>query len=196
MLLRQQLEDGYADDIIAAVNRDPSCSSPKIIVLVSGSASASSEVRLLELGADCVQRDPIRADVVMAYLSKYMQPLTVTRRSAVPDCVHFAGARLNRLERILHRRNSAVRLTPREVTLLEILAECGGKIVTYEILYNDVLGRRFRGDTSNMRVLLGKLGSSFKSIGVALQDHVDVIAKTGYRYRGSEENIAVRDDHL
>ncbi len=189
MLLRHRLEDGYADDVIAAASYDPSFENTKIIVLLANSAAASSEVRLLEIGADCVQRDPIRADVVMAYIAKYIRHSTssATSRSSVPaDCINFAGARLDSLERTLRSRESSVQLTPREVTLVEILAESAGKILTYETLYSDVLGRRYRGDTSNMRVLLGKLGSSLKSVGVSLQDHVDVIAKTGYRYRSPQ----------
>lgn len=184
-LLRHQLEDGYADDIIAALNRDQSSSNTKIIVLLSGSATASSEVRLLQLGADCVQRDPIRADVVLAYLAKYVRPLATSRPPAKSGYVDFAGARFDLLGRTLQYRGSVVQLTPREVTLLEVLAESAGNIVTYETLYNDVLGRRFRGDTSNMRVLLGKLGSSFKLLGVTLQEYIDVIPKTGYRYRSA-----------
>jgi DNA-binding response OmpR family regulator len=192
MLLRQQLEDGYADDVISALSRPSSAPSPRIIVLLSASASASCEVRLIEMGADCIQRDPIRSDVVLAYLAKYIR-LSRTRRSAgEPSAVHFAGARLNPLERTLHLNGSAVSLTPREVMLVEVLAESKDHVVTYEILYSEVLGRRFRGETSNMRVLLGKLGSSIKPLGLILQHHVDVIPKTGYRYHWSNRVPAPR----
>ena len=192
VLLRHQLEDGYADDIITALNQDRSSSNAKIVVLLAGAATASTEVRLLELGADCVQRDPIRADVVLAYLSKYVRSSAPSGPPVKSGYVDFAGARFDPLSRTFQCRSSTVQLTPREATLLEILAESPGKIVTYETLYNDVLGRRYRGDTSNMRVLLGKLGSSFKSTGVALQDHVEVIPKTGYRYRMPDvENAAL-----
>ena len=44
-------------------------------------------------------------------------------------------------------------------------------------------GRRFRGDTSNLRVLLGKLTASAVSLGISLQKWVEVIPKLGYRYR-------------
>ena len=181
VLVRHQLEDGYADDIIALLNQHRPSSNTKIIVLLQGSAAASSEVRLLELGADCVQRDPIRADVVVAYLAKYMRSETRTGDPIESACVSFAGARFDPLARSLECRGATVQLTPREISLLETLAESAGKVVTYETLYNDVLGRRFRGDTSNMRVLLGKLGSSFKRLGVPLQEHVEVIPKTGYK---------------
>lgn len=185
IIVRHQLEDGYADDIIAALCGGASTQSTKLIVLLAAAASASTEVRLLEMGADCVQRDPIRTDVVLAYIARYIQ-LTSTARPAMHlSEIHFAGARLNPVERTLRLRDSIVSLTPREVALIEFLTESTDQVATYESLYNEVLGRRFRGDTSNMRVLLGKLGSSLKPLGLVLQDHVEVIPKTGYRYHYS-----------
>jgi DNA-binding response OmpR family regulator len=182
MLVRHQLEDGYADDVIAALADISSTPATMIIVLLAAVASASTEVRLLEIGADCVQRDPIRSDVVLAYVAKYIRVSSTNRPIVSSSDIHFAGARLNPLERTLRLRDVIVALTPREVTLIEFLAESSDRIVTYESLYHEVLGRRFRGDTSNMRVLLGKLGSSIKPLGLVLQDHVEVIPKTGYRY--------------
>jgi DNA-binding winged helix-turn-helix (wHTH) protein len=72
------------------------------------------------------------------------------------------------------------------VTLVELLAHSGGELLTYECLYSDILGRSFRGDTSNMRVLLGKLTASLQPIGIGVRRWVEVIPKTGYRYKASE----------
>lgn len=185
LLVRHQLDDGYADEVIAALGSGVSATGTKIVVLLSGATSSAAEVRLLQLGADCVQRDPIRCDVVLAYIAKYIRFPTTNRPIVNKTEIHFAGARLNPLERTLRLRDQSVSLTPREVTLIEYLADSTDRIVTYESLYNDVLGRRFRGDTSNMRVLLGKLGSSIKPLGLVLHQHVEVISKTGYRYRSS-----------
>ena len=182
MLVRHQLEDGYADDVIAALSNGTSMPLTRIIVLLAAVASASTEVRLLEIGADYVQRDPIRSDVVLAYIAKYIRLSSTARPTVSSSDIQFAGARLNPLERTLQLRDVIVSLTPREVALIEFLAESTDRVVTYESLYHEVLGLRFRGDTSNMRVLLGKLGSSIRPLGLVLQDHVEVIPKTGYRY--------------
>ena len=184
LLVRHQLEDGYVDDVIAALGDCAAVSGTKIIVLLSGNTSPAVEARLVELGADSVQRDPIRSDVVLAYIKKYVRLSNTIRPPAVVNDIPFAGARLNPLERTLRLRDRCVSLTPREVALIEYLAHSGDRIVTYESLYNDILGRRFRGDTSNMRVLLGKLGSSIKPLGLELHRYVEVISKTGYRYHG------------
>jgi DNA-binding response OmpR family regulator len=184
LLVRHQLEDGYADDVLAALSTGSSTTT-RVIVLLSAAAAASTEARLLELGADNVQRDPVRSDVVLAYIYKYIRFSSTDRSANRPSDIHFAGARLDPLQRTLRLDNLVVSLTPREVALVEFLAESADRVVTYDSLYSEVLGQRFRGDTSNMRVLLGKLGSSLRPLGLVLQHHVEVIPKTGYRYHFS-----------
>jgi hypothetical protein len=51
------------------------------------------------------------------------------------------------------------------------------------MLYSEILGRRFAGETSNMRVLLGKLGKTTAKVGLDVRQWVEVIPKLGYRYR-------------
>jgi DNA-binding response OmpR family regulator len=183
LLVRFQLEDGYSDDVIASIAAANAHSRAKIIVLLPATTPTSIEARQLEIGADCVQRDPIRSEVLLAYLAKYVE--SSPQQSVGPESppIEFAGATLNILERTLKLGDDVVGLTPREVMLAELFIEAQGKVVTYDVLYSEILGRRFQGDTSNMRVLLGKLGASLERAGISMRDYVEVIPKTGYRYR-------------
>lgn len=184
-LVRHKLDDGYSDDVIASIAALHLLPTTKIIVLVAAGTLSSTEVRQLSLGADCVRRDPVRTDVLTAYLAKYVSASRILRldTARVPTkTADFCGAVLCAIERTLRHDGQAVWLTPREVALVELLAHSHGEVVTYDTLYGEVLGRRFRGDTSNMRVLLGKLGASTRSVGIALHQWVQVIPKTGYRY--------------
>jgi DNA-binding winged helix-turn-helix (wHTH) protein len=99
------------------------------------------------------------------------------------DAMHFAGAVFNPVDRTVRIDGQTICLTPREARLIEFLAESPGTVVTYETLYIEILGRTFGGDTSNMRVLLGKLAGSLKQVGISVRACVDVIPKAGYRYR-------------
>jgi DNA-binding winged helix-turn-helix (wHTH) protein len=81
-------------------------------------------------------------------------------------------------------------ITPREALLLELLIRAEPEVVSYETLYNEILGRKFRGDTSNMRVLLAKLSISARAVGITLRSHINVIPKTGYRYRRLDQTTA------
>jgi DNA-binding response OmpR family regulator len=188
VVVRQKLDDGYSDDVIAVLANLGMLPATKVIVLAAGAIAASVEARQVSIGADCIQRDPVRIDILAAYIGKYLAtpPASLAPVAARGVAIiAFSGASLDPLERTLQHDGRSVGLTPREVTLIELLTRSSGEIVTYETLYSEILERRFRGDTSNMRVLLGKLSASAQQVGIALREWVDVIPKTGYRYRSA-----------
>lgn len=193
VLTRQKLSDGYSDDVIALLTAARLQPAAKVIVLAAAGSSSAAEARQIALGADCVLRDPVRTDVLLAYLVKYDRtigrvPGRAKSRSAKK--ISFAGAVLQPAERVLRCGQQTAQLTPREVELIELLLHSRGEIVTYDALYSEILGRPFRGDTSNMRVLLGKLGISAARVGIILRQWIEVIPKTGYRYRGVRRAVA------
>jgi len=184
IILRHKLSDGYSDDVMPKIRLLPGGTGAKIIVLVDAAQTSSAEARQLRLGADCVQRDPIRSEILAAYIEKFLA--THSRRfgdqsSSGSEVIKFAGARLSLDDRVLHGSNQHLRISPKEAELAESLFHARGTVIRYEVLYDDVLGRKFAGDTSNMRVLLGKLSTSFRHIGINLRHWIEVIPKTGYR---------------
>lgn len=185
IVARHRLEDGYSDDIIAAMPISAGSMAARLIILLEAGIPSSIEVRQVALGADCVLRNPIRTDVLAAYIARYQKAapssLTPPARSE-PSRIEFCGGLFAPMERTLQHGEKRVSLTPREAMLIEILTQSTGAVASYERLYGEILGRRFRGDTSNMRVLLGKLATSCHSVGISMRPHVQVIPKTGYRY--------------
>lgn len=185
VVTRHRLGDGFADDILAAIRAKGEAPATRTIVLLDADTPTALEVRQLALGADCVLRYPVRSDVLVAYIAKYYsqapnRPISTIQSESAS--VTFCGAVLAPLERTLKLSDECVSLTPREVTLIELLVQTPGKLVSYERLYSEVLERKFRGDTSNMRVLLGKLGNSCLALGIQLRRYVKVVPKSGYRY--------------
>jgi len=186
VLTRRRLGDGYSDDVLTALAAAGLMGAVKVVVLIGAGTPAAVEARQVELGADCVQRDPVRPDVLVEYLVKYLRASKRSHRPATPavsPTFPFAGARVDPIERQLQVGSASGHLTPHEVALVELLVQSEGEVVTYDTLYSEILSRRFRGDTSNMRVLLGKLAQSARGVGVPLREWVDVIPKLGYRYR-------------
>jgi len=186
VLTRRRLGDGYSDDVLAALAAAGMTAAANVVVLIGAGTPASVEARQVALGADCVQRDPVRPEVLVEYLAKYNTGQPRVRRET-PRIVRapfsFAGALVDPVERTLQHRKRIVHLTPHEVDLIELLIPSEGGVLTYDTLYSDLLERRFRGDTSNMRVLLGKLMASARTVGLPLRKWVQVIPKLGYRYR-------------
>lgn len=186
VLTRHRLSDGYADDVIAALTESNLISSTKVVVLSAPGILSSAEARLVRLGADCVLHDPVRVEVLLEYLAKYRRASAAspTSRPAPEEKIlEFAGGRVLLVDRQWQRGKRVARLTPREISLIETLVQSEGNAVTYHNLFSDILGRRFRGDTANLRVLLGLLDASARKIGIDLRSWVEVIPKLGYRYR-------------
>lgn len=188
VVIRRRVEDGYSDDLLSSLQSSTAGPRSRVIVLAPASLPSADEVRQLALGADYVLRDPVRAEVLAAYIAKL--------RCAATNCVlpsegeprhalHLAGGTFDPAERTLRHKETCVQLTPREAELARLLLERSGEIVSYDELYDHLLNRRFSGDTSNMRVLLGKLIATAARAGVPLRDSIQVIPKTGYRYRGN-----------
>ncbi len=183
-LLRQRVDDGSADDAIAALRAHRHGQGARCLVLLPADTSSAHEARLIDLGADCSLRDPIRPEVLLAYLSRWTagpaRP-AAAGGSAAGRRLALAGATLDPLRRTLRRGSALVTITPREAELAEILARSAGEVVTYDMLYAEILGRPFNGETTNLRVLLGKLAASLRRLDLDLTRGVEVIAKVGYR---------------
>ena len=182
ILARHQLSDGFADHLLREIGPETP-GRPRLIILASPGLAAAEEARQISLGADCVLRDPVRSEVLLAYLARYLRRKEQDRSASAraPSVLAFAGGELRPEDRTLRLRRATRTLTPREAALAEVLAARPGEVVTYETLYGEVLGRRSRGDTSNLRVLLGKLAASCGELGGELRAWVEVIPKAGYR---------------
>ncbi len=170
---------------MAALAASRSLPAAKVIVLLEPGASSAQSARQIALGVESVQRDPVRTEVLLEYLARYRQVKAVPaqpNRRETRQPFQLAGAIIRPVERQLCHGRQLISLTPREVQLTELLFEAPGEVVTYESLYNEILGSKFHGETSNMRVLLGKLNASFRSAGLTFRTFVEVIPKTGYRY--------------
>lgn len=185
VVVRHQLSDGFSDHVLAWINEAGWQGRIRCLVLAPAGTPAAAEIRQIQLGADCVLRDPLRTGVLLALLEKYLReakPAAPSLPEGSDAIIAFAGGSLHRASRKLTYRRRSRLLTPREVELIEALTRTPGQVVRYETLYDEILGRPFRGDTSNMRVLLRKLTVSAAALGLRVRDWVEVIAKSGYRY--------------
>ena len=185
IVTRHRLSDGFSDDVLAAMAGASLHGRSRVVVLIPAGSPSALEARQVALGADVVHRDPVRADVISAYLARFRRrarPAGAAAPPRTPRTLSFAGGTVGILDRTLHHSGRTTTMTSRESELVQALFEFRGRVATYDMLYSEILGRRFTGDTSNMRVLLGKLTSSFHAVGLDLRACLAVVAKTGYRY--------------
>ena len=183
VVTRASLVDGYSDDLLALLAKVEPLPGTRVIVLADADCTPRQEARQLSLGADCVLRDPLRPDVLLEYIAKFLRPAHAPPSRQPPtEQIILAGAILQPDQQQLRRARRAVHLTPREIELARLLAESPDKIVTYHFLYGELFHRTFSGDTANLRVLLGKLVSSYRKLGLDLRAQIQVTPKSGYCY--------------
>ncbi len=183
VLTRINLSDGYSDDILSLLHKAGFLPNTRVIVLAGADCSPRQEARQLSLGADCVLRDPLRPDVLLEYIAKFLRasPPSMTR-PLPPDDFALAGATVLSDQQQLQCGARATHITPKEVELARLLSESPGKTLTYGLLYGELFNRAFPGDSVNLRVLLGKLSSSYRKLGLDLRSAVRVTPKSGYCY--------------
>jgi len=181
VVTRRRLPDGVSDDVLAHLGKDgPTC----VIVLAPADCPPRDETRQISLGADHVLRDPVRIEVLMELAARHLMRPAASATPAPGDSpgYTFAGVRVFPHEHRLERNGVSVRATPKVIELVQILYRNRERVASYALLYDELFGRHFAGDTANCRVLLAKADAVFHQLGVSLRDHITVIPKSGYLY--------------
>lgn len=183
LVMRSRLGEGYSDDVFSYFRKTHLAQQPWTIVLMRGDSSSTDEARQIALGADCVLRDPVRIDVLLEYVAKYREASRArAAQTTDPISYRIGNVLVFPQEHRIQLGAQSVHVAPQEIGLLRLLAHSDNHVVSYASLYSQLFNRRFDGNTTNSRVLLGKVVASFKRLGVDLRKCVQVIAKSGYRY--------------
>lgn len=183
VVTRVNLSDGYSDDILSLLDKSGLLPDARVIVLAGADCPPRQEARQLALGADCVLRDPLRPSVLLEYIAKFLRTSALSKtRPLPPDNFTLAGATVLADQQQLQCGGRSTHITPKEVELARLLSESPGKTLTYGLLYGELFNRAFPGDSANLRVLLGKLSSSFRKLGLDLRAAIRVTPKSGYCY--------------
>jgi DNA-binding response OmpR family regulator len=193
VVTRTNLADGYSDDLLALLSKAELLPGTRVIVLARADCTPRQEARQLSLGADCVLKDPLRPEVLLEYIAKFLRtPQVPARRLPPAEQILLAGATILPDQQQMHYAGRAVHLTPREIELARLLAESPGRTITYHFLYSELFNRTFSGDTVNLRVLLGKLVSSYRKLGIDLRALIRVTPKSGYCYLPRSPGRAIK----
>ncbi|MFL6196795.1 MAG: response regulator transcription factor [Thermoanaerobaculia bacterium] len=140
--------DGYA--VIAAVRRLDA--TPVLVLSVRG--EEEDKVRALDLGADDYVTKPFSLRELLARVR------TQLRRGgggAAPEVLRFPGLEIDRARRVVTQEGREVRLTPTELSILELLAAQAGKPVTLRQIVATVWKGAPATTADTVRVHVGSL---------------------------------------
>jgi two-component system KDP operon response regulator KdpE len=124
------------------------------ILVVSGRSDSWDKVEALDAGADDYVTKPFAADELLARIR------ALTRRTpaaADEPTVTFGDVTVDLSAHLVTRAGTAVRLTPTEWRLLEVLLRNQDRLVSKEVLLSEVWGPQYTTDAGYLRLYLSQL---------------------------------------
>jgi two-component system, OmpR family, KDP operon response regulator KdpE len=124
------------------------------ILVVSGRSGSLDKVDALDAGADDYVTKPFAADELLARIRALSRR---TPTAADEPVVTFGDVVVDLAAHIVTRAGAAVRLTPTEWRMLEVLVRNPDRLVTRETLLTEVWGPQYTTDTGYLRLYLAQL---------------------------------------
>ena len=124
------------------------------IVVLSARDTQSAKVDALDAGADDYVTKPFGMDELLARCRAALRRATPERRQPVVTTAAFT---VDLAAHKVLRDGVAVRLTPTEWHLLEVLVQNPGRLVTQQQLLREVWGPAYAEETNYLRVYLAQL---------------------------------------
>ncbi|WP_163167365.1 response regulator [Arthrobacter sp. Alg241-R88] len=148
------------------------------IVVLSARHGSDDKIQALDAGADDYVTKPFGMDELMARLRAAL------RRGSTGDVpvIETAGFTVNLATKQVTRRGAAVRLTPTEWNILELLARNTGALVTHEEILTQVWGPAYAHETAYLRVYLAQLRRKLEA-DPANPRHLLTETGLGYRFQ-------------
>ncbi|MCJ1688809.1 response regulator [Rathayibacter sp. VKM Ac-2927] len=156
------------------------------VLVVSGRTGSADKVGALDAGADDYVTKPFSMDEVLARiraLSRRVQP------AEGEPTVRIGDVTVDLAAKSAMRDGAAVRLTPTEWQVLEILVRNAGKLVTRRSLLDEIWGPTHVTDTGYLRLYLAQLRKKLEP-DAAHPRFLLTEAGMGYRFVPGEDAAA------
>ncbi|MQA16116.1 MAG: response regulator [Pseudonocardiaceae bacterium] len=126
------------------------------IIVLSARGESTDKVAALDAGADDYVTKPFGMDELLARLRAAVRRARADSEPEEP-VVTTDGLTVDLAAKTVHRDGVAVRLTPTEWGVLELLVRHRGRLVSQRQLLTEVWGPRYEHETHYLRVYLAQL---------------------------------------
>lgn len=136
------------------------------ILMLTAKADLSSRVRGLNSGADYYLPKPFEMDELLACVNA----LTRRKETQIEDSLSFGDISLKKDEGLLEKMGGqSIKLSAREINLLEMLLSAKGRIVNKEQIYEKLWGYESESDYNSTEVYISFLRKKLKYIGATTE---------------------------
>jgi two-component system response regulator RegX3 len=155
------------------------------IIMVTAKASEIDTVVALEVGADDYVTKPYRLREVVARIRAVLRRAPMFTISSDEEVLEVGDVRLDRARHEVMVRGEVVPLTLKEFDLLEVLLENAGRVVTRDLLIDQVWGHHYVGDTKTLDVHVMRLRARIEETPSA-PSRLVTIRGLGYKFNAAE----------
>jgi DNA-binding response OmpR family regulator len=188
-ILDLDLEDGDAFDLIDDIAKVGSrC------LIVSSRDRAEDLIRGLSSGADDFVAKPIEMDEVYLRICNILANRRSQRLGANNNVIDLQGIKINLMTRTLLTNGEAqgADLTETELTLLRILTENIGRVVSKEFLFENIHGHPCTSETRSLGVSISRLRIKLKTIDADTE--IRSVRQAGWILSRASEPVQMRSD--
>ncbi len=137
--------------------------SPVPILMLTARAAEADIVHGLDMGADDYLLKPFGADELAARVRALLRRARPAEPAGPAQVVVGGSLTVDLSQRRVYRAGDEVLLTPTEFRLLALLTTHRGKVVTHEMLLEQVWGPQWRGELHQLRVYIARLRQKIES---------------------------------
>ena len=152
------------------------------VIVLSARTDSAEKVDVLDAGADDYVTKPFAADELLARIRALARRTPTATDEPV---VTFGDVTVDLAAHLVTRGGAAVRLTPTEWRLLEVLVRNPDRLVTRETLLTEVWGPQYTTDTGYLRLYLAQLRKKLEAE-PGKPRYLLTEAGMGYRFAPSE----------
>ncbi|MEV1045243.1 response regulator [Streptomyces sp. NPDC049916] len=153
VLLDLGLPDMDGVDLVTAIRRGGRTP----VIVLSARHMSEDKVRALDAGADDYVTKPFSMNELLARLRAATRRRQSTAEAETPTVVTTETFTVDLVAKKVLRDGAAVRLTPTEWHLLEILVAHPGRLVSQRALLREVWGPTYQENTNYLRVYMAQL---------------------------------------
>lgn len=173
--------DGLA--LCAEVRRDD-VGQRAAVVMLTARGDESDRIVGLEMGADDYMVKPFSPKELVARVRAVFRRLEAGRRDAVPDDrLSFGPVEVDRERHLVRSEGRSVHLTAKEFALLVALLEARGRVLSRQVLLEQVWGYSYAEGTRTVDVHVRRLREKLP----ALAPWILTVKSLGYRIAREEE---------
>lgn len=165
-------------EICRALRGDPA-TAPVPIIMVTARAEETDRIMGLDLGADDYLAKPFSPNELVARIRALLRRAQRTPSSApgASAGLRFGPIAMNLETHTVTHEGHEVKLTAKEFLLLQYLLEHRGRVLSRDVLLNDVWGYRYTGGTRTVDVHVRRLREKLP----VLVDSLETVKQFGYK---------------